>query len=306
MRSLALQKMISSDFETRFYLSNKSSEAIHLVDKLGVGCEMIDCETDFFSRLNREQIVVLDGYGFDFSYQKQVKACGCKLVVIDDEGNAEFAANVIINHSPGATPSDYRTDNATRLLLGCEYVLLRTEFLKLAARIPVRDKNVPFICFGGSDRLNMTLKTLSRLETLADFAGFKIVVGQSYQYFKELEDHVASSPNHIDVLSNLSEQEMVEVMLESSLAVVPCSGVLMEAIALKLPFITGYYVENQMKNAAFFQSKKIGHMIGDFRTEEIQPEHLKFDDETASKINSLIDGKSGERVKEAIHHLATI
>ena len=57
----------------------------------------------------RADWVVLDGYSFDFDYQRQIRNSFVKLLVVDDfRFEQSFDADVLLNCSPIVTEEDYR------------------------------------------------------------------------------------------------------------------------------------------------------------------------------------------------------
>lgn len=122
--------------------------------------------------------VVVDGYDFVPNFVKALKASGCRVLFIDDDGRFEsYEADVVLNQNVSATPAMYvNRGSSTQLLLGSAYVLLRSEFLKKKSRReqPKNADNV-LITMGGSDPENLTEKALRALDGLDIRA--KVVVG---------------------------------------------------------------------------------------------------------------------------------
>ena len=86
-------------------------------------------------REERPDWTVLDGYHFDISFHKAVRAEGCRLLVIDDMAHLPvYEADIILNQNYGAEKLDYNIDGSARLMLGTEYVFLRREFTRLEGR----------------------------------------------------------------------------------------------------------------------------------------------------------------------------
>jgi UDP-2,4-diacetamido-2,4,6-trideoxy-beta-L-altropyranose hydrolase len=76
--------------------------------------------------------VALDGYQFGADFQLGLKKAGCRLLVMDDYGNAAFYhADWMLNQNISAREELYASRAPhTRLLLGTKFALLRREFLK--------------------------------------------------------------------------------------------------------------------------------------------------------------------------------
>jgi hypothetical protein len=80
-------------------------------------------------------------------------------------------------------------------------------------------------------------------------------------------------------------------------AIVPCSTILFESLAAKLPVITGYHVDNQKFISDYLVNKNIGLVIGDFNQCHITSKQIMLLLKSkTSDINSMVDGLSGERI----------
>ena len=127
--------------------------------------------------------LVLDGYHFTPDYQKAIRKNGYRLLVIDDMAHLDhYHADILLNQNIHASSLRYSCERDTVKLLGCEYVLLRMEFLKYKdwkRDIPYKAKNI-LVTMGGGDPDNVTLKVIRALNSLdAPCLEVKIVVGPS-------------------------------------------------------------------------------------------------------------------------------
>ena len=110
--------------------------------------------------------LALDGYHFTPDYQKAIRENGYKLLVIDDMAHLDhYHADILLNQNIYASSLHYSCDRETVKLLGCEYVLLRREFLKYKdwkREIPEKAKKI-LVTMGGSDPDDVTLKVIRAL-----------------------------------------------------------------------------------------------------------------------------------------------
>jgi spore coat polysaccharide biosynthesis predicted glycosyltransferase SpsG/RimJ/RimL family protein N-acetyltransferase len=236
--------MLQSDFEITFFCIEvpKSFEK-EMVDN-DFGFIRINSETQFIENLDQNQIVILDGYHFDTTYQKQIKAKDCKLVCIDDLHDKEFVADLIINHTPGVKVEDYKAQPYTRFALGLDYALLRPAFLQQAAKPRKIEKiETLLICFGGSDPKNLTQNALEVALGFQQFKKIIVVTGGAYNMSEDFQ-FLLKKPR-IEYHHNLNDISMMAVLMEAELAIVPASGILFEAIAAECIVITTAVVDNQ-------------------------------------------------------------
>ncbi|MFC2116177.1 UDP-2,4-diacetamido-2,4,6-trideoxy-beta-L-altropyranose hydrolase [Bacteroidota bacterium] len=259
VRSTALAQMMKDDFEITFFCTSAPESILSDWTNNNFHWKIITGEEDFLDRILSNNIVLLDGYGFDIDYQKKIVSQGAKLVCIDDLHENEFVADLIINHAPGISPEDYRAQPHTRFALGFEYLLLRPGFrAQYQMGRKIEKISTVFICFGGSDQLRLTDATLKALKDCSRFKKIIVVTGSAFDISEEF-NALLREDGRIEHFSDLDESQMIETMLKCDLAIVPASSILLEVLAVRLPVITGYYVENQ--KAASVQIRKLGLAI---------------------------------------------
>lgn len=244
VRCIALAHMLKDDFNLHFVCKEVPESMVQDILLYGFGFTRIEEEGSFLALLESNDIVVLDHYDLDSNYQKSIKDKGCKLVCIDDLHNKVFFADLIINHSPGIVPEDYQAQTYTQFALGLEYSLLRPAFLKAAKQKRLIEKiETVFICFGGADLLNLTKKTLRIIIQSKKFKRIIVLTGPAYLH--KLDSSKLLINNHVEYYQNVDEHQIIKLMLDSEMAIVPSSGILIETLACGLIPITCYYVKNQ-------------------------------------------------------------
>ena len=265
VRCSALASILRGEFNITFFCNTIPERLKTEFTQKGFNIIIIENESEFLNYLKENNIVILDGYHFSTDYQKKIKATGSRLVCIDDLHNKEFFADLIISHSPGLTPSDYKAQSYTRFALGLDYALLRPAFLKQASKHRKIDKiETILICFGGADPLNITEKTLENIIKINYFK--KIIVVTGFEYFVTNDFYqLISKDKRIDHRNSLNEEQMLAVMKESDIAITQASGIILEIFSVGMPVITGYYVLDQMKFAINISQLNLAINIGDFR-----------------------------------------
>ena len=314
-RGIALAEMLKEDFEVQFIL--KSSSTLTPVKETGfdylILMENVSTQDEpqwFHENIPKESIIILDGYEFNSAYQKAIKNFGFKLVYIDDLVKEHMYADLVINHSPGIKPEDYSAEPYTRFALGLKYAILRPAFLEAAKQKRVIDKiDTAFVCFGGSDIYDLTLKAAKALLQIDQIKKINVVVGAAYRH-KEIytlqEKHA-----YVNIFKNLSEKEMLGVMKESNVAVVPSSSILYEVLAVKMPVVSGHYIDNQQQIFSGFKKLGVFEGVRDFKentkdqlvktlSKVIQKNNLK---KYINKQEQVIDNKIKMRYSVLINEL---
>lgn len=219
-----------------------------------------------------EHIIIADGYQFKATYQKKIKQKGYALIYIDDLAKEPMYADVVINHSPYIKEHHYNKERYTKLTLGTRYALLRPLFLKEAKKNRViTNIDKAFVCFGGADPFNLSLKAVEALLQLSNFKEIHVVLGGAYLHKEILRLH-DEYPNKIKIYRNLSDDRLIKVMRNCNFAIAPASTILYELSCVKMPILSGYYVDNQeliykgfLNNEAIYKGENMKHYeISDF------------------------------------------
>ena len=299
-RTLALAEMLKEKFDCIFYTQNPSEHQIKEMERV---CEFWfplpkdDSHfTIFLEVLKGNEIVVLDNYFFDSSYQQSIKDIGCKLVCVDDIHDKTFFADVVINHAP-INSKLYRTQLYTKLLVGINYSLLRGEFSRSNKRIVKKQFSSVMVCFGGADFYNMTVKTIKSMLNISLIDNINIIIGEKYLHIQEL-DKLIENKAQISLYQNIDAGEMVSLMQKSDFAIIPGSTVLLEALSQNLPAITGYYAQNQIELATQVCEQYGNYlMLGDFQSVEVLPEHINLLSEKVNFESPSISNSSESLMK---------
>jgi UDP-2,4-diacetamido-2,4,6-trideoxy-beta-L-altropyranose hydrolase len=274
--------------------------------------ETIDyCHNHFSSWL------ILDGYHFDAEYQSTIKAAGLKLLVIDDHGHANsYSADLILNQNVCARAELYpHIAPETKLLLGCEYTLLRREFWSWRGDPLTRqrqfdpDKSLRIlITLGGSDPYNTTLTILSALKYIdPNQIEVNVIVGGANPHIQSLQSICTEIGQSVQLHSNVTD--MPALMARSDLAISAGGGTCWELALMGIPALLIILAENQRPIIEELEALDVGVNLGwhnKLNPELIAAEItrlLKNRDRLADmsqKALKLIDGYGSDR---AIDHL---
>ncbi len=236
-------------------------------------------------------VVVFDGYHFDHQAIAEVHHSKRFVVVIDDNGDlAGCASSLILNQNLHANEKMYSNDtHDPKLLLGCEWALIRPEIL-VARELQVhQDRHGIFIAMGGTDPLGITPKISSLLE---ERTGQKVVVAGGFLG-----------------QSSLSPSEMAEEMSYAQIGVIACGTTTWEALCLGLPFVGVVVADNQIQIARSLHKKDLGDFI-DCRnqvdlesiltaTTSLLTNELRLKD-ISERSKAVVDGKGAQRVAQVI------
>lgn len=308
-RGLAIAEMLKAQFDVVFII-RQTTTTIPIEDA-GFSFRLIPDNIKLLNEsewlkdsLDSNDIIILDGYQFDENYQKKLKDNYFKLVYIDDLAQGNQIADFVINHNPGAKESDYETAKYTKLALGFDYAMLRPAFLEIAKhKRRIQSINTAFVCFGGSDTYDYTFQSVKALLKINQFKKINVVVGEAYRN-KEIFELSKRNPK-INIRKNLSETELTAVMKASNFAIAPASTIMMELLAVGMPILSGYYVENQKRFYQYLKDKNLILGLGDFKDitlEKLNQNIINLLDMPYQDKN-IIDGFQKERFIEIIKTL---
>jgi UDP-2,4-diacetamido-2,4,6-trideoxy-beta-L-altropyranose hydrolase len=195
--------------------------------------------------------LVLDGYDFDAEYQKRARSFFQPLLVIDDLADLpRYSADLVLNQNIYAAELRYAHESHTRLLLGCQWALLRREFRRWRdwrREIPAVGRRV-LVTLGGSDPDNVTLRVVQAFQCtgLADELEIQVVAGAGNPHLPELEETARASRN-IRLCSNV--RDMPALMAWADIAVTGAGSTCWETSFMGLPSLTIILAENQKRIA---------------------------------------------------------
>ena len=237
-------------------------------------------------------VIVFDGYYFDQQAITEVHRSERFVVVIDDNGDlAECAASLILNQNLHAKEEMYRSNTSDpKLLLGCDWALIRPEVVAARESQNLRERQGIFIAMGGTDPLGITPEISSRLLKLT---GLKVVAAGGFLG-----------------QSSLSPSEMANEMALAQNGVIACGTTTWEALCLGLPLVGVVVADNQIQVAQSLQENNLGDFI-DCRNEFDVASIMKAttvllknslrSEEISERARALVDGRGAQRVASAIY-----
>lgn len=248
-RCLAMADILKNDFECIFVtcfvndyiikeIEKSCSDYIKLSEK---NQEHFD---EFISFVENEDIIVLDNYFFTTKYQRQIKDIGCKLICIDDMHDKHYVADVVINHGIGLKDEQFSVESYTKLCLGWDYALLRKPFLNVIPRNRIEQKRC-LICIGGADKHNITSNIIRLLEEVVSVKVIDVIIGSNFIFKSELQKVISNSKKEVNLFTSLSAKDVVNRMQIADFGILPASTISLEAVAVGMPFLVGFYADNQ-------------------------------------------------------------
>jgi UDP-2,4-diacetamido-2,4,6-trideoxy-beta-L-altropyranose hydrolase len=259
IRCLALADMLKGHFAMRFAITDPTPTVQALIEAAGLSVLALPDSVDkaaFWGDVHSENIVVLDGYSFDETFQRAVRARVRRLVFIDDLVKGHQVADVVINHAGGLSEADYKTVSYTELCLGPHFALLRPEFLHPDGFGETPADGPIFVSLGGADPKNTSLSVLEAIHQVNSKLPVRLVLGPFHPNRAAIEAFQNQLPN-LAILQNLSAVQMVNEIQQCRLAITACSTIAYEVCAINRPLVTIVTADNQDRLARFLSEEKL-------------------------------------------------
>lgn len=192
--------------------------------------------------------VIVDGYQFSSGYVDQLRAAGAKVLLVDDNGDAEsYTADIVVNQNAYAAETMYRSRSRhTRLLLGSAYALLRREFRPFRGRArPVRAVGGRIlVTLGGSDPHNVTAAVLRAIRSVGiPEIEVVVVVGVASPHRSSVEAEAVVAGYRVEH----AVVDMTRLYSWADIAVTAAGTTCWETAFMGLPSVTIALADNQRR-----------------------------------------------------------
>jgi len=207
-------------------------------------------------------MIVIDHYGIDYAYEKQLKTLYPTLKIMSlDDTYEKHHCDILLNINLYADTTKYKDlvpDNC-ELRCGAKYMLLRDEFIieKQKGRQNKDDKenlNI-FIAMGGADHANLNIEILKVLENFPRIYA-NVATTSANQNLNELQEYVAGKDN---VMLHINTDQIAKLMNEADIAIVSPSVTLNEIFYLHVDFVAIKTADNQIEMYNYLVKNK--HLV---------------------------------------------
>lgn len=193
--------------------------------------------------------VVVDHYAIDVHWERLVRRCCARMMVIDDLANRQHSCDLLLNQNLMTGVQKKYASLVPRdcvQLLGPRFALLRPAFraVRLANGSKEQRQRKLFVFLGGSDPDDFTNLVLDALELLPSGSVLAdVVVGEGNARAEALRLRCERSPN-LQFYKQVADIE--QLMARADLAVCSAGSVTWERCCLGLPAVTMAIADNQL------------------------------------------------------------
>ncbi len=239
MRDLVYAKRYHSSDEVIFASMKLCGNIIKKIANEGYRVEIL--KTNKIDELNlllknlQINTLIIDHYGIDYEYEKEIKLKNpkLKLMVFDDTYEKHFA-DIIINHNLSADLKKYQNPSKVQIISP----LIREEFEK--EKSIKRDKIYDyFIALGGADTLNATPKILKKLSKDSKKA---ILTTTANKHLEELTKIAKKEQN---ITLHVDSKKVAKLLNQSKYAIITPSVMAHEVLFMGVPFLAIKTAKNQ-------------------------------------------------------------
>ena len=225
--------------------------------------------------------LVVDHYGLDIAWERQLRPQARRLMVIDDLADRRHDCDLLLDQN-------YYADGDTRYagllpvecvtFLGPKYVLLRAEFVTTRQALRPRDGRIRRILlfFGGGDPANLTGQVLSYLQGIVGAeVAIDVVAGGANPHrpaIGALCDRIPGARFHSQV------SNMAELMNNADLAIGAGGATTWERCVLGLPTLTFVLADNQLRTTQDLAAIGVIRYLGwgETASAELLREHIEY------------------------------
>ena len=213
-------------------------------------------------------LLVVDSYAIDVTWENTVRPYVKKIMVIDDLANREHDCDLLLDqnlYEDMHTRYNHLVPSKCQLYLGPKYALLRDEFYEARRALRHRNGSIQniLVFYGGVDATNETMKALRALEKIrnADSVTVNVIVGANNPCKGEIEKCCLKHSNwHFYCqVSNMSEfMNQADLMLGAG------GTTTWERCFLQLPAFVTAVAENQIEGCKYLEKCGIIKYLGVF------------------------------------------
>jgi UDP-2,4-diacetamido-2,4,6-trideoxy-beta-L-altropyranose hydrolase len=203
-------------------------------------------------RIGPVDLVIVDQYALDVSYERALRRQGAAIAVIDDLADREHDCDLLLDQNLTAIEPGRYDDllpSACVRMLGPRYALLRSEFEKEARRQRIVGERVErvLIGFGGYDATDETSKAIAAVvRVLGASAVIDVLLPAAAPHAAAVERLCAATPG-VQVVGR--DASVAALMANADLAIGACGTTVWERAYLGLPSVVLTVADNQIEGA---------------------------------------------------------
>lgn len=194
------------------------------------------------------ELLIIDHYDINIEDEKLIKKeTKVQILSFDDEIKPHYC-DILLNVNAYAKASDYKGLVPPQCEIRCAYTLIRDEFYQEAKK-PREKKYDFFICMGGADTQNLSIKLAINLPKTKNIS---IATSSSNPNLRKLQEFSTLNDN---ITLFIDHNNIAKLMNQSHKLIITASSLVNEALFLKADFKAICLAKNQEKLALWLKQK---------------------------------------------------
>jgi len=263
MRDLVLAKQYKKE-TIIFATQNLSGNSNDKIQKAGYPIKILQSnsiqELNIVIKKLSINMLIIDHYGIDYKYEKQLKKHNPKLKILSfDDTYEKHYCDILLNHNIYANSKNYKhlVPKKCELRCGSQYTLLRDEFIqeKKKRKQQLQSNSFViniFIAMGGADTAQLNIPIL---KILSKFNHIKVnlVTTSSNKNLHLLKNYCKKKPW---ISLHINSNKIAKFMRKSDFGIITPSVTANELYFMKVPFLAIKTADNQKEMYKFLKNTK--------------------------------------------------
>lgn len=234
-------------------ISKKSVLALDVLNQNNIPFKIADNDEEFFNIIIKLEcdIVVNDILNTKKEYVKKLKALGCRVINLEDEGSGSGYADIVVNEL--YEDADVKENQ----YYGYKYYCLPENIIQLGKNPFHEEVTELLMLFGGTDPAYLSEKTINAMDKIKEICNIHIavVIGPGNRRFEEIAALVGRNryKNNIEVIKNAN---LKGLMQKADIAICSQGRTMFELAHLAIP--TVIMAQNEREQKHTFASLKNG------------------------------------------------
>lgn len=300
--------LLQKGLSIKFYI-NDDVQAKNFLEGRGISNEVTEGVPQLEKVLLRDKpcICIFNLRAISVDLQEVARHLDVKIAVIDELGNKDILADVLINGSVIEEWHHYSYCNTNPLsLFGPKYIIMRQKFQEYHTKKKIFSQKSVLVTMGGVDRTSTTLKIVKVLKTLTKTKK-RIVIGPGFAHKEKLNKISNDLDNSYELI--YSPNNMAELLYTSDIAFTAGGNTLYEAACVGTPAIVLWEDEHEGMQAEWFDHE--GVTLDRGRGAQVDMEDIRKTTEDllcdekkklqmSHKGKYVVDGRGIERIGEIL------
>ena len=287
--------------------------AFHEIDQ-----QAFDSDTMWDNWPDGTDLLVVDHYGLDISFEKACRGWAKRILVIDDLADRDHDADYLLDQTYRRAAADYQplVPEDCTLMLGSEFALLRPAFATSRAailedRAAREDVQRILVSVGSTDPDNYAAVALNAIARTGLNVAVDVILASSAPHVAAIHTRLADERPDSELHTDIGAETLARILGQADLAIGAGGAAAWERCCLGLPTLAVMTAGNQQMVIAQLAAAGAVRALGTAESvdaAQLATEILNLATNTqslrdmAARASHICDGQGARRVAAAIAH----